>query len=126
MNDLNAEENSQARTKKITSRDHRPSYEASVVALRHFIQPEGSFNVLKTDLYRPRMLSEINPIHSPFTQFLQIHFTITLPPTIRFSIRSVTFSFLSTSLYLFLSPTRLLHCPRKENTVLVSYYVITN
>jgi hypothetical protein len=26
----------------------------------------------------------------------------------------------------FISPTRLPHCPRKENTVLVHFYVITN
>jgi len=112
--------------KKITSRDQRPSYEASVVALRHFIQPEGLFSVLKTDLYRPHMLREINPVHSPFTQVTQIHFNITLPPTIRLSKRSVTFSFLSTSLHVFISPTWLPHGPRTENTVLVHFYVITN
>ena len=90
VNDLNAEGYSQARTQKITSRDQRSSYEASVVVLRHFIQPEGLFSVLKTDLYRPYLLSQINPVHSPVTQILQIHFNITLPSTIRFSIWSVS------------------------------------
>jgi hypothetical protein len=68
---------SSAGEKKITSTDQRPSYEASVAALWHFIQPECSFSVLKTDLYRSHMLVQINPVHSPFTPFLQIHFNIT-------------------------------------------------
>ena len=95
VNDLNAEGNFK-NGQKITSRDQRPSYEASIVALRHFIQLEGLFRIFKTDLYRPYLLSQLNTVHSPVTQFHKIHFNITIPSTIRFSIRSVTLSLLST------------------------------